>query len=399
MPKIRLSARSIKLLGPPTGKQPLCYWDETLPGFGVIVYPRGRKSYLVRFSDNGKQKNKIIAPCEVLDFAAAKESARNFLAAMIVLPLQSSVLALSRQPHQAQEQQNCDITFAEFAVHYMQRHAKLHKESWKLDQTRLNKYILPAFGAMKLTELSRAKVAAIHQDIGMKYPYQANRVREQLSSMIEVAKTWEFLPDNYANPARGIKDFDELHRKRWLKKTEVEKLIAALQEEPCIYIRALFVLYLLTGARKRELMSLTWKNVNSEHGFIRIVKTKNKHIHELPLSSAAQALLGQLPRMPGNDFVFPGKRQGQPYVNIDKPWKRIRLSADLLDVRIHDLRRTVGAWLAQDGNSLFLIGKVLNHQSEDATRIYAHLADDSVKTALEKPGARIMPLLDSLLEH
>ena len=60
------------------------------------------------------------------------------------------------------------------------------------------------------------------------------------------------------------------------------------------------------------------------------------------------------------------------------------------DVRLHDLRRTLGSWLAQSGNSLHLIGKVLNHSDIKTTAIYARFGEDSVRAALEQHGAKIM---------
>ncbi len=73
-------------------------------------------------------------------------------------------------------------------------------------------------------------------------------------------------------------------------------------------------------------------------------------------------------------------------VNISKAWIRIRKAAAVEDVRLHDLRRTTGSWLAQKGNSLHLIGKVLNHRSTDTTKIYARFGQDHVREALEVHG-------------
>jgi len=73
-------------------------------------------------------------------------------------------------------------------------------------------------------------------------------------------------------------------------------------------------------------------------------------------------------------------------VNISKPWERIRKAAGLEDVRLHDLRRTVGSWLAQSGNSLHLIGKVLNHSNQSTTAIYSRFGQDNVRDALEQHG-------------
>ena len=66
-----------------------------------------------------------------------------------------------------------------------------------------------------------------------------------------------------------------------------------------------------------------------------------------------------------------------------KAWHRIRKSADVSDVRIHDLRRTLGSWLAASGYSLPLIGRALNHSNVSTTAIYARLDLDPVRQALE----------------
>ena len=71
----------------------------------------------------------------------------------------------------------------------------------------------------------------------------------------------------------------------------------------------------------------------------------------------------------------------------------MRTCAAIEDVRLHDLRRTVGSWLAQRGNSLHLIGKILNHSSPMTTRVYARFGQDQVRAALEDHGSEIQALL------
>jgi integrase len=77
-------------------------------------------------------------------------------------------------------------------------------------------------------------------------------------------------------------------------------------------------------------------------------------------------------------------------VNIDKAWSRIRRLANLEDVRVHDLRRTLGSWLAGTGESLPLIGKVLNHSQPSTTAIYARLDLAPVRRALEHNAERML---------
>lgn len=104
----------------------------------------------------------------------------------------------------------------------------------------------------------------------------------------------------------------------------------------------------------------------------------------------ALALLQHVPRVVGNPYVFVGKKPGHHLVNITKPWMRVRKAAAVEDVRLHDLRRTVGSWLAQAGNSLPLIGKVLNHSTVATTAIYARLAQDQARAALEQMADRML---------
>jgi integrase len=114
----------------------------------------------------------------------------------------------------------------------------------------------------------------------------------------------------------------------------------------------------------------------------------------LPLSTAAWAILEQIPRQSGNPYIFCGHKRGTHLVNIARAWRRIRKEAGVEDVRLHDLRRTVGSWLATSGASLQLIGAVLNHADTDTTRIYARLADDATRTALEDHGERLMEVVN-----
>src|SRR4029078_5671311 len=104
--------------------------------------------------------------------------------------------------------------------------------------------------------------------------------------------------------------------------------------------------------------------------------------HIIPLPVQVIDELQRLPRLKDNPFVFCGRWWKSHLVNVAKPWQRIRKEAGLDDVRIHDLRRTLGSWLVAAGASLPLIGKALGHSNQEATAIYARLQLDPVRTAL-----------------
>ena len=271
-----------------------------------------------------------------------------------------------------------------------ERHAKIHKKSWQDDQRAINKYILPRWANHKVRNLRRSDVALMHHQVGRIYPYAANRLLEVISKMFELAKVWGFLDDGAINPARGIPRFKEESRDRYITPEELPRLAEALDNEPNLYARFAIWLYLLTGLRKSELLNCQWDDIDWDGEEISIRDTKNGRPHYLPLSSPAMTLLRQLPRHVGNPHIFPGRESGQHIVNIDKAWRRIRRAADIEDVRLHDLRRTVGSWLAQSGNSLHLIGRVLNHRTPSTTQIYARFANDQVRDALEALGKNLL---------
>ena len=60
----------------------------------------------------------------------------------------------------------------------------------------------------------------------------------------------------------------------------------------------------------------------------------------------------------------------------------VTIPTGILDVRLHDLRRTMGSWLAHSGANQFIIGKSLNHKSTKSTAVYARLSIDPVRESM-----------------
>jgi integrase len=107
--------------------------------------------------------------------------------------------------------------------------------------------------------------------------------------------------------------------------------------------------------------------------------------------------LKSVPKVEGNPYIILGRKRGTHLVGFHKLWDDIRVRAKIQDCRAHDLRRTLGSMLAQSGNSLQLIGKVLNHahSNTSTTTIYAHLAEDQTRIALQSHGEKLEKILNS----
>jgi integrase len=80
--------------------------------------------------------------------------------------------------------------------------------------------------------------------------------------------------------------------------------------------------------------------------------------------------------------VFPGRGKTGHLVEPKTAWARILKRAGLQNLRLHDLRRTLGSWQAATGASLPIIGKSLGHKSLAATQVYARLNLDPVRAAV-----------------
>ena len=157
-----------------------------------------------------------------------------------------------------------------------------------------------------------------------------------------------------------------------------------------MYVRAAIWLYLLTGLRKTELLQARWDDVDWARGVLRLRDTKAGEEQTATLSGLALAILRAIPRQEANPHVLPGARAGHQLVNINHPWRRIRNAAGADDIRLHDLRRSVGSWLTQAGFDLNLIRDALRHANIATPLTYARLGQDAAREAMEAHGRRVL---------
>lgn len=95
-------------------------------------------------------------------------------------------------------------------------------------------------------------------------------------------------------------------------------------------------------------------------------------------------------RKSDGEFVFPGIGKHGHLVEPKKGWLRILARAGISDLRVHDLRRTLGSWQAKTGASLVIIGKSLNHKNVQTTAIYARLDSDPVRESVARATSAML---------
>jgi integrase len=198
--------------------------------------------------------------------------------------------------------------------------------------------------------------------------------------MFSLAEKWGERPDG-SNPCRHVEKYAEHKRERMLSADELGGLANALKapgRSP--YIVAAIKLLVFTGARLSEILNLEWDWIDFERGEARLPdsKTGAKTLH---FPAPALAVLADLPRVEGNPYVIVGNVPGARLINLEKPWRAIRKTAGLDDVRLHDLRHAFASVAASSGMGLPIIGKILGHTQAATTHRYAHLASDPVNAA------------------
>jgi integrase len=153
-------------------------------------------------------------------------------------------------------------------------------------------------------------------------------------------------------------------------------------------------LLVFTGARLREILHAEWEHVDFERGILFLSDSKigRKPIY---LSAPALAALAKLPRIHGNPYLIPGRKEGEPRADLKAPWRAITKAAKLEGVRIHDFRHSFASVGAGASLGLPIIGKLLGHTQAATTHRYAHLDADPMRRAAETIGSTIAAAMSS----
>lgn len=356
---------------PPTGKRGY-YYDTKMRGLGISITSNGSRSFIVYRKVNGKPERITLGRFPDLSIEQARRKAENI----------NATIAEGGNPNDRRRAERAEITFGALFDEYLERHAKIHKRSWDEDQAVFNRYLIP-WQSRKLSTITKTDIQKLHQDVGRhKGRYGANRLLALCSIVFN--KATEFGLWDKANPALGIKKFREQSRDRFLQADELPRFFQALSQEQNDNVRDYVILALLTGARKSNVLAMRWDQINLDGREWRIPRTKNETPQIVTLSEEACFLLQQRKETAATNFVFPSTGKTGHLTEPKKGWGRILKQAGIADLRIHDLRRTLGSWQARTGASLAIIGKSLNHKSPQATAIYARLDLDPVRASVEK---------------
>lgn len=348
-------------------------WDDALKGFGIKVTPKGKKSYLLKYvGAGGKQRKPSLGvhggktTCEKAR-AKAKE---------MLLQITDKV-----DPMTDREKSKAELTFSELFEAYIERHAKLHKKTWKFNQEYYDRHISHIIGDEQLSLITREQMQRLHMKLAKTSGQSmANQVIALITTVYNKAIEWGYFEG--IPPTKYVKKFKEKPRDRFLQRDELPKFFEALNQEENLDFRDFILMLIFTGQRKSNVLSMRWQDMRLDQGYWYIPETKNGEPAMVPLVNEALEIINERQKNAENEWVFHGSGSTGHLVEPKKAWKRLLERSGIENLTMHDLRRTMGSWQTINGSSPFIVAKSLGHKSLKSTQIYARLNIDPVRASM-----------------
>ena len=368
---------------PEAGKR-VTYHDTKTPGLQLRVSSTGVKTFCVfRRLKAGEPERVTLGRFPTMTVEQAQK-----LAADVNAEINSG-----SNPAEAKRALREEPTLTDFFAEYGERHGS-KKLSWRDDQQRFRDYLQQPLGKRKLSTITKPMLTRVLSDAERqgKSVGTVRQIRALASSLFSKAVDWGYLP---ASPAIDLKvSGTSVSRDRFLQPDELARFFEAVVAEPNETVRDLVLLALLTGARRSNVCAMHWREIDLKAGIWKIKRTKNGEPQAITLSPEAVEILRARQAATANGFVFPGTGKTGHIAEPRKGFARILERAGIPHGRdaeggmvLHDLRRTLGSWQARTGASLAIIGKSLNHKSQQATAIYARLDLDPVRQSVNTATA------------
>jgi len=262
-------------------------------------------------------------------------------------------------------------TFKELAEKYIPwmegRHRSADSKKYRIN------IILSHFGNLPLRSFNTLSVEQYQTNLINKNlkPATVNKHISILKAMIKKAVDWNMVEEETLKRVRRVKLLTENNKRlRYLSKEECQSLINACDQ----HLRPAVITALNTGARKEEILSLKWDNVDLKHGFILLDRTKNGDRREIPINDTLRVTFKSLTRRLDIPYVFYDSLTGKRYKDIKRSFKSACKRAGVTDFRFHDFRHTFASHLVMAGVDLTTVKELLGHKDFKMTLRYAHLA-------------------------
>ena len=285
-----------------------------------------------------------------------------------------------RQKQKGHIENNVSFNFGQIMKRYIEV-CKANNSGWRLSET-YAKYLIAYFGehreakTIKPSEIEKFKL----------YMLQCGKKKSTINRYLSAIKRAYniMIRDGLmsSNPAKYIKKYEEDNRRYIYMHKDVWQKLKEIMPK---YLLDIVMVALYTGFRKSNVLNLRWEQINLELRFIEILKQNNKgkKIIRHPISDALYELLLELePQNEGYLFINPETEL--PYKDVRKSLETCFKEIGITDFHFHDLRRTFGTWLLEEGVDIRTIQYLLGHSDISTTERYLATTKEKNLDAVNK---------------
>ncbi|WP_432474146.1 tyrosine-type recombinase/integrase [Amphritea sp. HPY] len=377
----------------PEGPSVQYIWDGKLAGFGVRLYPSGKKSYVVGYRPEGNPRMKFsrIGKVDVLAVEKARGIARSILANKSD-PIQERQQAKAEAAHQKLQmarKPSMRRLIEEYYNHHEKRQMAaekgkggkhLSKDTLKQYRWTIEKHIRPYWTDALVTDIQRVDVRTFIRGISNKHGDKvANNVLQRLKALMRFALDEEYIGQN---PCTDVStDYQYIPVERTLSEAEIRCFWFGLEKTsiPPLVQLALKLL-LVTAQRRSEIVTARWDWIDWDQKTLTIPRASVKNrkgSNIVPLSSLAICTLEKMKELSaGSPYLVPAPRNPNNHIAPQTVTNLLRRDFDKLGIdqdkgfTPHDLRRTVATMLSNEEVRREDIKAVLNHSFGDVTEVY-----------------------------
>lgn len=381
MKKIKISKSTVdRLVFAERGKQ-VDYFDTELKGFGCRI-SASAKTYFVLKRVNGKLTRVTVGRHGVITAEQARKDAIDILSDL------GKGVDVNREKARAREK---GITVAKVLERYFIARQELKPRTVTTYQDLFRLY-LSDWMNRPIEEITREAVAERHLKVAKQAgKAAANNVMRTFRAIYNFAN--ELLDDSLpVNPVKRLSNtrqwFTIERRQTLVEESDLSKWFEAVNTLDNPTIRDYLLLLLFTGARRTEMATLPWEDVDMANKTFVLTKTKNGKPLPLPMSDYIYQLFESRLASRENEFVFPGRGGKGSLVEPRKQMEKVTEQTGIT-FTVHDMRRTYTSTI--DGIvGYYELKRLLNHSAK---------ADDVTAGYVVKNIEKLRPLMQKVTDH
>jgi integrase len=392
-------------------------WCASTPGFGLRVYPSGRKIFICQVRVGSTTRRVKIGAYGAFTVDQARQRASGIARAA----------AEGRDPQREKSEARSAITVRHLCDEYLNaaraglvltRFGRAKSPSTvAIDEGRIERHIKPLIGSLRARDVTRTDVQRMADRIAQGKTAGVFKGKSRGKAVVtggagSAARVVGLLGGMFSwaekrglvrgpNPTRGTETVRSATKDRILSTSELFALGKAINaaEAKSPAAAAAVRMIALTGMRREEACGLRWSEVDTGAHCLRLERTKTGRSIR-PIGSHAIAILNHLYKARASDtWVFPN-RNNTGSADLKDSIAAIFDAADLKDARAQELRRTFASMSDAEGYSESTIGELLGHARRGVTsRYYVRRPDAALIAAADRVSAAIALALSRPTTH